>query len=124
MQPSTYGTDNRLVLESLKEFGAWARAIVVVKDDIADAELAAMHDLGVRGVRFNLSYPAGAPVEMMQPLAKRVAAFGWHVQIVAGAERIVTYADLLSNLPVPVVFDHMGQIPSPCLLYTSDAADE
>jgi hypothetical protein len=59
VQPSTYGTDNRLVLDSLKEFGASARAIVVVKDDIADADLNSMHDLGVRGVRFNLSYPAG-----------------------------------------------------------------
>src|SRR5262245_61562584 len=39
VQPSTYGTDNRLVLEALKEFGASARAIVVVKDDIADADL-------------------------------------------------------------------------------------
>jgi predicted TIM-barrel fold metal-dependent hydrolase len=112
VQPSTYGTDNRLVLESLREFGASARAIVVVKDDIVDADLTSMHDLGVRGVRFNLSYPAGAPVEMMQPLAKRIAVFGWHVQVVAGAERIVTHADVLSNLPVPVVFDHMGQIPS------------
>ncbi|MGV7213741.1 amidohydrolase family protein [Bradyrhizobium sp. UFLA05-112] len=112
VQPSTYGTDNRLVLESLKEFGASARGIVVVKDDIANADLKSMHDLGVRGVRFNLSYPAGAPVEMMQPLAGRTAAWGWHVQVVAGAERIVTYADLLRNLPVPVVFDHMGQLPS------------
>jgi predicted TIM-barrel fold metal-dependent hydrolase len=50
---------------------------------------------------------------MMQPLAKRIATFGWHVQVVAGADRIVDHADLLGSLPVPVVFDHMGQIPSP-----------
>jgi len=113
VQPSTYGTDNRLVLDALKEFGTAARAIVVVKDDIADADLKSMQDLGVRGVRFNLSYPAGAPIEMMRLLAKRIATFGWHVQVVAGAERIVAHADILSNLPVPVVFDHMGQIPGP-----------
>src|SRR6516165_3702691 len=51
VQPSTYGTDNRLVLDALKVFGTSARAIVVVKDDIADADLKSMHDLGVRGVR-------------------------------------------------------------------------
>jgi predicted TIM-barrel fold metal-dependent hydrolase len=113
VQPSTYGTDNRLVLGALREFGSSARAIVVVRDDVTNAGIKSMHDLGVRGVRFNLSYPAGVPIEMMQPLAKRIAALGWHVQVVAGAERIVTYADILGNLPVPVVFDHMGQIPNP-----------
>jgi predicted TIM-barrel fold metal-dependent hydrolase len=113
VQPSTYGTDNKLVLDALKEFGASARAIVVVKDDTADADLKSMHNLGVRGVRFNLSFPAGAPIEMMRPLAKRIATFGWHIEVVAGADRIVTYADILSEVSVPVVFDHMGLIASP-----------
>jgi predicted TIM-barrel fold metal-dependent hydrolase len=113
VQPSTYGTNNGLVLDALKEFGSAARAIVVVTDQISVSELKSMHDAGVRGVRFNLLYPGGVPVEMMRPLAKRIAEFGWHVQVVAGAERIVTYADLLGDLPVPVVFDHMGQISNP-----------
>lgn len=113
VQPSTYGTDNSLVLDALKEFGASARGIVVIKEDITDADLKSMHDLGVRGVRFNLAFPAGAPIEMMPPLAKRIAALGWHIEVVAGADRIVTHADILSNLPVPVVFDHMGLIGAP-----------
>lgn len=112
VQPSTYGVDNRLLLECLEEFGASSRGIAVVRDDVPDADLKAMNARGVRGVRFNLSYPGGAPVDMMQPLARRIADLGWHVQVVAGAERIVTYAGILENLPTPVVFDHMGQIPS------------
>jgi predicted TIM-barrel fold metal-dependent hydrolase len=110
VQPSTYGTDNSLLLDALKEFGASARGIVVVKDDIAEADLRSMHHLGVRGARFNLAFPAGAPIEMMPPFAKRIATFGWHIEVVAGADRIVAHADILSDLSVPVVFDHMGLI--------------
>ncbi|MDE2364151.1 MAG: amidohydrolase family protein [Hyphomicrobiales bacterium] len=112
VQPSTYGTDNRLLLGSLEEFGHASRGIAVVRDDVPEADLKSMHGAGVRGVRFNLSYPGGVPVEMMRPLARRIADLGWHVQVVAGADRIVACSDVLNNLPVPVVFDHMGQIPS------------
>lgn len=112
VQPSTYGTDNRCLLDALSAFGRSARGIAVVNAGVADADLKRMSDLGVRGLRFNLSYPAGAPIEALKPLAARVAGLGWHIQVVAGPARIVDHADLLSSLPVPVVFDHMAQIPS------------
>jgi predicted TIM-barrel fold metal-dependent hydrolase len=50
---------------------------------------------------------------MMEPVAKRVAALGWHIQLVSEGERIVELKDTLNRLPCPVVFDHMGHVPEP-----------
>jgi len=50
---------------------------------------------------------------MIEPLAQRIAAFGWHVQLNMPADRIVENADLLRRLPTQIVFDHMGQFPLP-----------
>ncbi|RRJ65105.1 hypothetical protein EHV15_20945 [Paenibacillus oralis] len=53
--PSAYGTDNRCTLDALLQMGSRARAVVVVDQDVTKAELSYMHDIGVRGVRFNIS---------------------------------------------------------------------
>jgi hypothetical protein len=59
VQPSTYGTENAPTLDALVAFGPSARAVVVVDTTVTDAELKRMHDLGARGIRFNLAQ-AGA----------------------------------------------------------------
>src|SRR5262245_44065854 len=50
---------------------------------------------------------------MLEPLSKRVAELGWHVQIHMLGDQIVKVEDLLLRLPSPIVFDHMGRIPQP-----------
>jgi predicted TIM-barrel fold metal-dependent hydrolase len=47
---------------------------------------------------------------MIEPLARRVAPLGWHVQIHLRADQIVDAADLLQRLPGTVVFDHLGRL--------------
>ena len=54
VQPSTYGTDNRLLVEALGQFGSEARGIAVVDTNVSDAELKALNAAGVKGIRFNL----------------------------------------------------------------------
>src|SRR6202012_5056584 len=39
VQPSTYGLDNRCLLDALAQFGSEARGIAVVNTGVADAEL-------------------------------------------------------------------------------------
>ena len=111
--PSTYGTDNRVTLDAMAKFGATARGVVVVNADVTDTELKRLADLGVRGIRFNLVQAGATTVEMMEPLSTRVNALGWHVQIHMLGDQIVKIEDLLSKLPSPIVFDHMGRIPHP-----------
>jgi D-galactarolactone isomerase len=111
--PSTYGTDNRVTLDALAAFGAQARAVAVVNDSVADAELKRMHELGVRGIRFNLAQAGATTPEMLEPLAKRVNALGWHIQINAPAATILSIMDILELVPAPIVFDHLAHVPQP-----------
>ena len=113
VQPSTYGTDNRCLLDALAQFGQSARGIATVPVSVTDGELAGLHEMGVRGLRFNLEYLVGVTVSMMEPLSKRIAPLGWHIQVNATAAQLLAHRHLLANLSSPLVIDHMGQIPQP-----------
>ncbi len=114
VQPSTYGVDNRCMLDALRQFGlATTRGIAVVNTGVSDAALRELQVAGVCGIRFNLVQAGATTADMVEPLAKRVAPFGWHVQINAAAEQILTAMPVWSSLPVPVVFDHLGHVSAP-----------
>ena len=110
VQPRHYGTDNAVTLDALKQLGNNARGVAVVHPTVSDAELKRFNEAGVRGIRFSLGDPKTRAVqpEMIEPLAKRVAEFGWHIQFNIEAEQIVELAELLRRLPVPIVIDHLG----------------
>jgi len=114
VQPAAYGVDNRVTLDAIAQLGN-ARGVAVVFPDVSDAELKALHDGGVRGIRFTVFDPATAVtrIEMIEPLSVRVAAIGWHVQIHMRGDQIVANADLLRRLPSTMVIDHMGRVPFP-----------
>ena len=90
----------------------------MVHPTVTDAELKALADGGIRGIRFTVFDPRSAAVsiDMIEPLAKRVADLGWHVQIHMRADQIVENAALLEGLPTQVVFDHLGRLPQPAPL--------
>jgi D-galactarolactone isomerase len=113
--PSAYATDNRVTLDAIAQFGLRARGVAVVRPDVTDAELKALADGGVRGVRFSLTTPstAATTIDMIEPLSKRVAALGWHVQINMTADQIAAADPLWNRLPSPIVFDHIGHISGP-----------
>lgn len=113
VQPSTYGTDNSCLLEALAEFGDAARGIAVVDTSVSDAELKRLDGAGIRGIRFNLGRAGATTVEMIEPLSKRVADLGWHIQVHMKGDDIAEHAALFQNLPVITVFDHLGRIPQP-----------
>ncbi len=87
----------------------------MVHDTISDAELKALDEGGIRGVRFSVFDPttAATKADMIEPLSKRVNDIGWHVQIHMRADQIVDAADMLQRLPSTIVFDHMGRLPQP-----------
>jgi D-galactarolactone isomerase len=114
VQPAAYGVDNRVTLDAIAGLGN-ARGVAVVHPDVADAELKALNEGGIRGIRFTVFDPATAVtrIEMIEPLSARVAAIGWHVQIHMRGDQIVDNAALLRRLPSTIVIDHMGRVPFP-----------
>jgi predicted TIM-barrel fold metal-dependent hydrolase len=67
---------------------------------------------GVRGVRINALTKGGTPLDQFRRIADRVAPLGWHMQFWISGAQVVELADMIATLPVPVVFDHMGQFPA------------
>lgn len=113
VQPSTYGTDNRCMLAALAAFGATARGIAVVRPEVSQGDLRKMNAQGVRGIRFNLVQAGATTIEMVEPLARRITDFGWHVQMHMLGDQIAEQEALLRRLPTPIVFDHLARIPVP-----------
>lgn len=116
VQPAAYGTDNRVTVDAVRELGiANARGIAVVHPSIRDEELAALHEAGIRGLRFSIHDPhteiAGA--DMIEPLAARIAGLDWHVQLHARGEQIAAMETMLRSLPCALVIDHFARLPQP-----------
>ncbi len=109
VQPSVYGTDNTRTLDALRELGPTCRGVVVIGAETPLAELQAMHDLGVRGVRFNAVTGGSAGVEALEVMAARIAPLGWHIQLFLKGEIYPEIEPILKRLPVDFVIDHMGQ---------------
>lgn len=115
VQPSVYGTDNRRLLDALQEArdaGSARRGVAVVDPEVTDEALQRMHALGVRGVRVNLLFPGGVNFEAVRSLSERIARLGWHLQCLVDVSTIDDLQATLEPLPVPVVVDHMGHVPT------------
>lgn len=116
VQPAAYGTDNRVTLDAVAKLGLdRARGIAVVHPEVSDADLQAMHEGGIRGVRFTQHDPRTAVTTpaMIEPLAERLATIGWHVQLHLLAPQLVALRDVVLRLPGTIVMDHMARMPQP-----------
>jgi D-galactarolactone isomerase len=116
VQPAAYGTDNAVTVDAIRQLGPGsARGIAVLHPDASDAQLESLHAAGIRGLRFSQHDPATAvtTAAMIEPLAARVKALGWHLQLHLLGEQVVAMAEVLGRLDATLVFDHMGRLPQP-----------
>lgn len=112
IQPSVYGSDNRVMLDAMKEIGPSARGVAVVDDDVSDAELKRLHQAGVRGVRINVVDVAEdkgvIPMAPLAALANRIRPMGWHVEFLMHADEFPDLDRLFADFPVDIVLGHLG----------------
>lgn len=113
VQPSVYGSDNTLLLRALAVEPGRHRGVVVLGDEVSDAELDAMHTAGVRGARLNLVSPVGEaadPARRFATIAPHLVQRGWHLQWYTPAVHLPLIAALHQNLgrELTCVLDHLG----------------
>ncbi len=112
VQPTYYGTDNRLTLDVLAQVGDRCRAVVQVAEDVAEAELDRYHALGVRAIRLDLFARRDAPIPELAAYVHRMAARarprGWHLQFYAPGTVVRDLLPHLAELEDPFVIDHLG----------------
>ena len=112
VQPSPYGFDNRCTLDAMRESRIEMRAVLVLNESVSDDALARYHEEGVRGVRLNLLFKAGAALSTAARLADRIRDFGWHIQFLADVSVIEDLPRMADLLRLPLVFDHLGHMPT------------
>ncbi len=117
VQASAYGSDNRCMLDAMREFGPAARMVVGIDALTTTDELAAMHRAGVRGVRLNMASQGERDSRRIalwvREAAERIAPLGWHVQLFTDLEVIEQLVPVIRALPTPVCVDHMGLAKGP-----------
>jgi len=111
VQATCHGADNRALVDALKASHGLARGIATVKATVSDAELKALDEAGVRGVRFNFvkRLVDATPRETYLSIAERVAKLGWHIVVYFEAHELADLIPFLEALPTTIVVDHMGR---------------
>jgi len=113
VQPSVYGSDNTVMLNTMQAAGGAFRGVAVVEDHIADAELAKLNAAGVRGVRVNIvdvkdRKPGTLPMAELTALAKRIAPLGWHMEFLMHCDEFADMDRTFADFPVDIVLGHLG----------------
>jgi 2-pyrone-4,6-dicarboxylate lactonase len=111
VQATCHGADNRAMVDACMASGGKARGVATVRRSVSELELHALHEAGVRGVRFNFvkRLVDFTPKEELLEIAGRIAPLGWHVVIYFEAVDLPELWDFFTALPTTVVVDHMGR---------------
>ena len=110
VQASCHGTDNRATLNAIAKSNGKARGVAVVDPAISEDELQALHEGGMRGIRFNFlkRLVDDAPKDKFLEVSRRLPE-GWHVVIYFEADILQDLRGFMDAIPVPLVVDHMGR---------------
>ena len=115
--PRVHVTDNAITMGAIASLGQAQRARRGRRAARRDrrASCARWMPAGIRGIRFTVFQPVGqvVTIDMIEPLSKRIAPLGWHVQLHMRADQVVENAAMIERLPCTIVFDHMGRMPPP-----------
>jgi 2-pyrone-4,6-dicarboxylate lactonase len=111
VQATCHGTDNRAMVDAMQSSEGRARGVASVRADITETELNALHDAGVRGVRFNFvkRLVDFTPRDVLTAIANKIAPLGWHVVVYFESQDLEELAPFFTALPTRVIVDHMGR---------------
>ena len=114
VQASCHGTDNAAMVDAIQRGQGRYAGVAMIDDTFNDDDLHYLHENRVRGIRFNfVAHLGGAPdLETFWRLVQRVEPFGWHIVLHFDAKDLPVYDELLDQMPVPYLIDHMARVPA------------
>jgi 2-pyrone-4,6-dicarboxylate lactonase len=111
VQATCHGSDNSAMVDALHSSHGRARGVAAVRPDVSSSQLAALHDAGVRAVRFNyvprLVEPQ--PDEYYHRIVEKIRPLDWHIVIYFEASDLASRWKFFTSLDTVVVVDHMGR---------------
>ena len=113
VQTTVYKVDNRAMLDGIAQSNGRWRGVALIDESFDDAAFRALHEGGVRGVRFGfVKHLGGVPdLALVRRTAARIAPMGWHLVLHLDAGNIPDFLDFFGEFSLPVVVDHMGRVP-------------
>ena len=112
VQSAAHGFDNSAAGDLIASRKNDYVGVALLPAGVSEGELKKLDGQGFRGVRFNYMkhLGEGTPIEEVILLGKKLAQFGWHLQIHMDSSLIGQMAPAIGRSPVPVVIDHMGRV--------------
>jgi 2-pyrone-4,6-dicarboxylate lactonase len=114
VQTTVYKSDNRAMLDAIAASNGAYRGVALIDESFGDAEYQALHEGGVRGVRFGfVKHLGGIPdLALVRRTADRITQMGWHLVLHLDAANVPEFESLFREFRLPVVIDHMGRPPA------------
>lgn len=114
VQANAYGDDNRATMDAVAGLGLEkARAVVVVRPGVSDAELDRLTKAGARGVRI-MCLPGGhLKWDVMDEVIARVKPFGWHPIVQFDGREFPEREAQLKRIRGDYIIDHTGKFLEP-----------
>ncbi len=119
VQPTGYGFDNACLLDALDSAARMgpdiARGIAVIPPETPRSDLIALHQRGIRGVRFMMIPESGGMLDWddLERIADKIAEFGWVINLQLDGRRLADYEARLRQLPCTLSIDHIGKFLEP-----------
>lgn len=108
---SAHGADNRASLDGIAQAPDRLRGVAVIDPEASDAELHALAAGGMCGIRLSTMLKGAVGTDFLGTLAERIEPLGWHIVLhVNDGKEIAELEELLRNLPVGIVIDHLGRV--------------
>jgi predicted TIM-barrel fold metal-dependent hydrolase len=111
VQPTYYGIDNSLLVQTLQEIGPQCRGVVRVADDAGDDELDRYHRAGIRAIRLDHFARASWPTGTSSPISTRSPTVPGRADDICSSTPLAPSsgsAAFFSDFEDTFVIDHMG----------------
>ncbi|NDZ16571.1 2-pyrone-4,6-dicarboxylate hydrolase [Variovorax sp. WS11] len=106
---SGYGTDNRCMLDAIRNGKGRFKGIAVVDNDASTARLQDLQAQGVVGIAFNMALLGLAHYADADALWERIAALGMCVQVQVEGDQMAALAPRLMGCGAQILVDHHGR---------------
>ncbi|WP_262049073.1 amidohydrolase family protein [Bradyrhizobium sp. Bra78] len=104
-----YGSDSRILLDTLKQGGGRFRGVAVVENDVGIEELERLKAAGVVGVAFNVPFHGADHYRHTAPLLAKLASLGLFLQVQVEQDQLLALLPLIEASSVRLVIDHCGR---------------
>src|SRR5262249_33008507 len=106
-----YGSDSRILLDTLEQGGGRFKGVAVVENDVDVKELERLKAAGVIGVAFNVPFHGADYYRNTVQLLEQLTDLGLFLQIQVEQDQLLALLPLIEKSSVRLVIDHCGRPP-------------